>query len=72
MYKLPEPPKETTGDYIKIVCNIFTDMIGIKTTPQDIEAAHKTSRLGENATLILVRFLDRNKQDELLRNRENH
>ena len=69
VYKVPEAPTGKTEDLTKRVCSIFTDLIGVKTVPQDVEVAHRAGRVGERARPVLVRFFDRKKRDDILQNR---
>jgi hypothetical protein len=69
LYKLPEAARGKTEDLTSKVCSIFTDLVGVKTVPADIEVVHRAGRVGERARPVLVRFFDRKKRDEILRNR---
>lgn len=71
VYKIPEASKETPEDCVKKSCNIFSDYIGVPTSPQDIEVAHRTGRPDKDrARPILVRFFDRKKRDAILQKRK--
>lgn len=70
VFRVPEQKQETTEDCVERVVQIFTDSVGIKTTKEDIEVAHRTGqRSSTQARPILIRFFDRRKRDDILRNR---
>lgn len=69
VYRVPEVAGEKVEDCVKKVSQIFSDLIGVKTSPQDIEVAHRSGKPGEKARPVLVRFFDRKKRDEILANR---
>ena len=70
VYRLPEAVGETAEDCARKVCQVFSDGVGVKTSPEDIEVAHRTGkRSTEKPRPILVRFFDRKKRDTILANR---
>jgi hypothetical protein len=69
MYKIPEVATGLNEDLTKKVCDIFTDLVGVKTVAGDIEVAHRVGRVGDKARPVLVRFFDRKKRDAILQNR---
>ena len=69
IYRIPEPAKGQKEDVMKKVCGIFTDLVGVKIMPEDIEVAHRAGRVGDRARPVLVRFFDRKKRDTILQNR---
>jgi predicted nuclease with TOPRIM domain len=69
VYRVPESNSETADDCVKKVCSVFSDLVGVRTVPQDVEVAHRTGKMGDKARPVLVRFFDRKKRDEILRNR---
>ena len=62
--------EEKADDCAKKCCRIFTDLIGVATTEEDLEAAHRT---GPNTTgkrpPIIVRFQFRKLKDKVIANR---
>lgn len=65
VYRVPEDNK--AEDCEKKVCDLFSDLVGVKTTPADIEAAHRTGKRSSDVPRpILVRFLNRKKRDAVL------
>lgn len=69
VYRIPEAATGQPEDITKTVCGIFTDLVGVKTVPGDIEVAHRAGRMGDKARPVLVRFFDRKKRDAILQNR---
>lgn len=69
VYRVPEVRAQEKEDCEKKVCDIFSNLIGVKTTPQDLEAAHRTGKPGEKARPILVRFFNRKQRDAILAER---
>lgn len=70
VYKVPET--SDTEDCEKKICDIFTDLVGVKTTHEDIEVAHRTGKRSSQAPRpILVRFANRKKRDAVLAARRN-
>lgn len=41
IFNVPEIPYETSEQTTKKVCEIFSDLVGVPTTPEDIEVAHR-------------------------------
>ena len=74
VFNVEEKSGETTQDVTKRVCDIFTDMVKVKTEPSDIEACHRTGNLekarhDKKVRPIIVRFNNRSLKDDVLRNR---
>jgi hypothetical protein len=69
VYRIPEPANGQKEDVTKKVCDIFTDLVGVRIVPEDIEVAHRSGRVGGKARPVLVRFFDRKKRDTILQNR---
>lgn len=71
VYRVPETERETMEDCVKKVCRIFTQDVGVATSPSDIEVAHRTGqRSGQRNRPILVRFFDRKKRDNIMANKK--
>ena len=72
VFKVPDKEKETAADCTAKVCAIYSDMVGIPITANDIEVAHRTGkRSSTRARPILVRFFDRKKRDSVIISRCN-
>ena len=72
VYKVPEDKAESADDCISKVCSIFSDKVGVPVNAADIEVAHRVGqRSSSGSRPIIVRFFDRKKRDEVLRNRCN-
>lgn len=70
VYRVPEAEGEKDDACTKKLCRIFSEDVGIPTTPTDIEVAHRAGkRSSEKPRPILVRFFDRKKRDAILGNR---
>ena len=69
VFKVPEDSKETAADCVTKVCRLFTDAVGVRTSPEDIEVAHRAGqRSSTKPRPILVRFLNRGKRDAVMVN----
>ena len=70
VYNVEEKAGETADDCAKKCCRIFTDLIGVPTTEEDLEAAHRTgpTTTGKRRPII-VRFQSRKLKDKVLANR---
>ena len=70
VYNVEEKAGETADDCAKKCCRIFTDLIGILTTEEDLEAAHRTgpTTTGKRRPVI-VRFQSRKLKDKVIANR---
>ena len=68
---MEEKAGETADDCAEKCCRIFTDLIGVPTTEEDLEAAHRTrSTTTGKRRPIIVRFQSRKvKRDKVLANR---
>ena len=72
VYKVPEDKAESADDCVSKVCGIFSDKVGVPVNAADIEVAHRVGqRSSTGSRPIIVRFFDRKKRDEVLRNRRN-
>lgn len=67
---------ESASDCTKKVCKVFSTMVGVPVTEDDIEVAHRTGkrlpeRQGQTRKCrpVIVRFLSRKKKDEVLAHR---
>ena len=69
VYNVEEKAGETADDCAKKSCRIFTDLIGVPTTEEDLEAAHRTgsTTMGKRHPVI-VRFQSRKLKDKVLAN----
>ena len=70
VYNVEEKAGETADDCAKKCCRIFTDLIGVPTTEEDLEAAHRTgpTTTGKRRPII-VRFQSRRLKDKVLASR---
>ena len=70
VYNVEEKAGETADDCAKKCCWIFTDVIGIPMTEEDLEAAHRTrpTMTGKRHPII-VPFLSRKPKDKVFANR---
>jgi hypothetical protein len=75
LFNVNEKQGETVDDAVRKACMVFTDLIGVPTTADDLEACHRVGRVGEperkKGRAILVRFKNRALRDKILANRKN-
>ena len=69
-YNVEEKAGQTADNCARKCCRIFTDLIGVPTTEEDLEAAHRTgpTTMGKRRPII-VRFQSRKLKDKVLANR---
>ena len=54
IFNVPESPNETQKETTEKLCKIFTDIVGVATTPEDIEVAHRTRPVGSGVSVTDV------------------
>jgi hypothetical protein len=74
LFNVTEKQGETADDAALKVCSLFTDLVGVPTTQDDLEACHRVGRVGEPGSkkprAIVVRFKNRALRDKVLANRK--
>ena len=72
VYNVEEKAGETADDCARKWCQIFTDLIGVPTREEGLEAVHRTgpTTTGKRRPII-VRFQSRKLKDKVLANRRN-
>ena len=50
VFNVPEKPNETSKDTIEKLCDVFTNLVGVTTRPEDIEVAHRIRPVGEGGS----------------------
>ena len=70
VYNMPEQEGETSEDCTKKCCRLFTELIGVSTTEEDLEAAHRTGPLSNRKRPIIVRFQSKKLRDKVLGSRK--
>ena len=54
VFNVPEKPNETQKETTDKLCDIFTNLVGVPTTPEDIEVAHRIKPVGNVASVTDV------------------
>lgn len=74
VFNVNEKQGETAEDAVRKACKVFTELIGVPTTAEDLEACHRVGRVGDpdkkKSRAILVRFKNRALRDKVLANRK--
>lgn len=69
IYNVQEKAGETPEDCVSQSCKVFTDLLGVKTSDKDLEAAHRTGKPlpgRKRPRPIIVRFTDRRLRDRVI------
>lgn len=75
VFNLEEKKAETAAETTDKVCRMFTEMVGVSTTPEDLEACHRVGAMtsgggGGRNRAVIVRFKTRKLREEILSNRK--
>lgn len=73
LFNVTEKQGETADDVARKACSVFTDLVGVATTANDLEACHRVGRVtegGKRPRAILVRFSNRALRDKVLASRK--
>ena len=84
VFRVPEEKNETERQTAQKVCNLFTDVLKVNTTPNDFEACHRLGNVGQGGTgtkrknkdgarAIIIRFKpgSRDLRDRILKTRSD-
>lgn len=74
VFNVPESSGETADDCVRSCCDIFSDLVGVQTKEEDLEAAHRVGKPGVSVNgrprPIIVRFSNRRVRDRVLADRK--